>query len=660
MVLKKAIDTGRMFLVASLMIVGAGGFSAPIVAQEPGKTIQRTCELEGDLGEFVVTATRTRAHLKRLPVPVRVVSRAEIEKIAPMSVKDLLVHILPGVEMSTHGNITHISIQGFDAKYFTFLVDGEEVAGLKNGSMDLLRLSPESVERIEIVRGAGSAMYGSSAIGGVINIITREAKLPLRTTLTAGYSHPRQISGYVQQDVRKESWSDSFSLSYDREGGYRIPNKDGSVSWNIPHNDVYRLHNKFGLSLSPIWSLKSITSGSYRHLHTNEFHGDRFSTATQTVKVAGHLSESSALTTTLNFDGSWRHRKFINTGRDMLLHHDLRGVGRVQYDYVPSLNHHLSIGVEGTLQRMRSDQIAQGAEVKYIGIGVLYAQHLWSVTPAFQLMTGIRGDYHSDFGLNLSPKLTASYRIGKLTTRAGIARAFRAPEIMELYFDWSHNGMFWIHGNPDLKPEISLQFLGGVEWISDKLTLSGNVTTSSIHNGIVRYQKSDDGDVYHANTERPSRLTVADARVTVRPLQGWTLHGMYSFSHAPKWIEHEGASVNIDRTRPHHWIARTDYYKGIGHWGFTSSFSLQYLSGISYDAITEDEDSTPKKEIVVHRDVPGYVYGRLSLSATYNQKHTLTVGADNLFNHHAEYLSYQNASLSPGCMPFARLTMRLP
>lgn len=131
------------------------------------------------LNEVTVTGTRTPKLLKDAPVITRVISSEQIKKINAVTVKDLLEIELPGLEFTRQmDGQTAINMQGMSGKYVLFLIDGERMAGETLNNVDYNRLNTENIERIEIVRGASSALYGSNAIGGVVNIITKDASKP--------------------------------------------------------------------------------------------------------------------------------------------------------------------------------------------------------------------------------------------------------------------------------------------------------------------------------------------------------------------------------------------------------------------------------------------------------------------------------------------------
>lgn len=129
---------------------------------------------EDSLVEVVVTGTRTPKLLKETPIQTRVISARDIARQDATNVQDLLQQELPGVEFSYAMNQqTHLNFSGFGGQGVLFLIDGERLAGETMDDVDFSRLTMDNVERIEIVKGAASALYGSNAVGGVVNIITK-------------------------------------------------------------------------------------------------------------------------------------------------------------------------------------------------------------------------------------------------------------------------------------------------------------------------------------------------------------------------------------------------------------------------------------------------------------------------------------------------------
>ncbi|MEO1272510.1 MAG: TonB-dependent receptor plug domain-containing protein, partial [Myxococcota bacterium] len=173
---------------------------SPSWAQEPqvqgGQTLQDEAEgQEGDDTDFeeemddedliiVVTGSRTEKRLADTPVATEVITREEMIQAGAENVAEVLQE-KAGVQINRSFAGATVQMQGLGSEYVLVLVDGQRVNGRIGGAVDMERFTVENIERIEIVRGASSALYGADALGGVINIITRKADQPFRVEANA-------------------------------------------------------------------------------------------------------------------------------------------------------------------------------------------------------------------------------------------------------------------------------------------------------------------------------------------------------------------------------------------------------------------------------------------------------------------------------------------
>lgn len=177
------------------------------------------------IDNIVVTATRTPLPLKDAPVITRVINAVDIERSGAYSLRNLMETELAGVEFHQAGYGVSMSFQGLDARYVLVLVDGERMAGETYGNVDLGRIPLSSVERIEIVRGASSVLYGSNAMGAVVNVITRMPKNKVEVKGSARYgTRYQKNSGEAVGD----DWSARDEKKYHDK--LDLPNTSGDVS----------------------------------------------------------------------------------------------------------------------------------------------------------------------------------------------------------------------------------------------------------------------------------------------------------------------------------------------------------------------------------------------------------------------------------------------
>ncbi len=156
------------------------------------------------LQQVVVTGTRSPKMLAKSPVLTHVITAKDIEKSDATNIRDLLQQVMPGVEFSYSMNqMPHMNFSGFSGQSMLILVDGERLAGETMEDVDFARLDMEQVDHIEIIKGAASALYGSNAAGGVINIITKKTSKPFALNGTAQrVDHPPYGAGQLQRGER--------------------------------------------------------------------------------------------------------------------------------------------------------------------------------------------------------------------------------------------------------------------------------------------------------------------------------------------------------------------------------------------------------------------------------------------------------------------------
>ncbi len=205
------------------------------------------------LDEVVVTATRAPLPLKNAPILTRVISAAEIRRSAIPTLQGLLEKELAGVEFHQAGYGQSLSFQGLDARYVLFLVDGERMAGETYGNIDYARIPLSNIERIEIVRGASSVLYGSSAMGAVVNIITRMPQERIEVNGSLRYGTPFQRNG----DEKMGSGASTHDLDTYRDR-LDLANLRGEMS--------------VGLKLN---KFRSLTTASYRSVDAYRLTGTK-------------------------------------------------------------------------------------------------------------------------------------------------------------------------------------------------------------------------------------------------------------------------------------------------------------------------------------------------------------------------------------------------
>jgi outer membrane receptor for ferrienterochelin and colicins len=151
-------------------------FVSSIYAFSQEKNIKNDTIKMNTLQEVIITATRTERQLASLPLPVQLISKAQIKQTGALKLNDILEEQTGLIIVPDFGGVLGIQMQGLDAQYTLILIDGVPLVGRSAGTLDLSRVTVNNIKQIEIVKGASSSLYGSEALGGVINIITETPK----------------------------------------------------------------------------------------------------------------------------------------------------------------------------------------------------------------------------------------------------------------------------------------------------------------------------------------------------------------------------------------------------------------------------------------------------------------------------------------------------
>lgn len=455
-------------------LTAVGPTSLAVADLDAGVRGAATPAAELDSADVVVTGTRTETRFADTPVAVEVIDRATLEASGGRTVADVLqTHGNVRVERSFNGATA--ALRGLDARHTLVLIDGQRIGGRVDGALDLDRFPVEHLERIEIARGAGSALYGADAVGGIIHLITRRGRQTLAAdaTLQGGSLGQRDVSGQVSGTLGR--LNARLSAGHHQVGSYRLDSASEATSGS-------------GQTTTSVGTQLRLDLGHRRRVITlgGEF-TDRQREAVDAPPsgaVFDRTQQTRMINARLGFelrgDGGtdWRSHVFVNQHDDQLLNDQRRStaldsslttaltLGGADSQVDVSLGHHrLSLGVEGLGERAESPRLSGGEGSRLRG--AVYAQDQWTLGGApgaawgaetyAVLVLGARADADSRFGTFASPRV--SLRIDPepwLALQASAGLGFRAPEFSEmlLLFDNPSVG-YRVEGTPDLGPEVS-------------------------------------------------------------------------------------------------------------------------------------------------------------------------------------------------------------
>ena len=591
-----------------------------------------------DLNEVVVTGTRTPRVLKDAPILTRVISSEDIAKSDATNIGDLLQTELPGIEFSfAMDQQTSLNMQGFGGNAVLFLVDGERVAGETLDNIDYSRLSLDNVERIEIVKGAASSLYGSNAVGGVVNLISKKADKPWTLNLNAkAGAHEEQRYGAAVGSKTKHT-NNMLNVQYNQFGSYLLkgetPENDvrcmGSKVWNFKDRFVYK----------PIEDLELTAKAGYffRERDNSEMKKDRYRGFNAGLRGNYAFTQASNLELSYAFDQYDKSDYSPVSDLDVRDYSNVQHITRTLYNQTFDGKHYLTIGADYMRDYLMSYQFTDGAHKQHTADA--FAQFDWNPTKSFNVIAGLRYDYFSAAEMqHVSPKLGVMYKFNHGSVRASYASGFRAPTLKEMYMNFDMASIFWIYGNPDLKAESSNNLLLTGEYNLGRynFTLSGfyNLVNNRI---TTAWNQALDGMKY--TNMAKLRIGGVDANASVKYPCGFGARISYVYTH-----EHiKKGEPLTSSTRPHTATARFEYDKRWKNYGFNLSLTGRVLSDVTVDEYTQSNSYEETERV----HYPGYTIWKLHLNQHIWRGINLSLIVDNLFNYQPKNYEY-NSPTSTG------------
>ncbi len=503
-----------------------------------GQTYAADQDLSADehsLGETVVTATRTPLSVRQAPANVAVITAQEIEQNHYRSVSEALEHI-NGVVVDRASGEEYVRLNGDDR--VVVMVDGVRLnndQGVVNGraSVDLRMIpSVKNIKRIEVVKGAGSALYGSDAIGGVVNIITKRAtkvqtELDLRTGSwgTHGYelSHAGTdgtLSWQLTAGVDRSSY-----MKYKGTDGktHRMPSSDyanNSLSLRLDH----RIDPRQSLSFSVLHRTIDANSYYYNTYGTPGFApGSHHDTIYNTVSAAYNFKEGTGTPGYLRYYGNFKSVDF--SGK-----YDTRVQGgEYQNGWKLGKDHTLVAGLEW--RTSHSTNTANGYSNKKITNKAVYVQDTIHLGDKWSFVPGVRLDHHSRFGSHSSPKFGVNYNADQKTrVYASWGRVYKAPTADDLFYYADYGIYGGYYGNQDLRPESGhTESLGISHEFDDRTALSVDFFQSKLNDAIHWY--SSDHLNYFATNIAHEKKRGMEILFKKKVDKHWNYDLGYSYTH---------------------------------------------------------------------------------------------------------------------------------
>jgi outer membrane receptor for ferrienterochelin and colicins len=599
-----------------------------------------------EIDQVVVTGTRTPKLLSNSPILTRVITEADIRKTDATNIADLLQAELPGVEFSFSMNQqVSLNMQGFGGSSVLFLVDGERLSGETLDNVDYNRLNLCNVARIEIVKGAASSLYGSNAVGGVINIITKDMEEPFTLQLNGRYGSHNERRGGAVLGLKSGNLASSTTVQHTGIDSYDFKNEGdysryyGGHSWDFKERLTYDVNDK----------LRLVGRAGYffRQRNAAELQRDRYRDFSGGLRGVYTPSAVSNLEVSYAYDQYDKSDYMVTSSLDIRKYSNVQNSGRAVYNHTFGTAGTMTVGGDVLHDYLQSYQFENNGNKTQTTLDA-FAQ--WDVTlwKKLNVIAGVRYDYFSEAEQqHVSSKLNLMYRWNRLTFRGSYAGGFRAPTLKEMYMNYDMASIFMIYGNKNLKPEESHNFRLSAEYTKGLFNASATGFYNVVDNRITTaWNQTLNGQMY----SNIARMYVSGIDAFVSAKTRWGLGGRLSYCYTHERVPKGEAYTSS--TRPHTATVRVDYTKQWKGYGLDAVLSGRFLSKVSVDEYT----SVTSYEETERVNYPGYSIWKLNLTHHFSRGINVTMAVDNLLNYVPSYY-YSNSPSTNGTTFMVGLTL---
>ena len=645
-----------------------------------------------------MTGTGTQHLLKNAPVQTEVITNKMLSQYGGKSLEEILAGLTASFAFNEGDMGSQMQMNGLGNSYILILIDGKRIHGDVGGENDLSLIDPHNIEKIEIVKGAQSALYGSDAMAGVVNIITKKhtEKGVYADNITRYGSHNdwRQHNT-VALNFGKVTSQTNFQMQ--RNDGWQNTAEEfaeGMVLTDSKNKTVNKFRNwqlAERLTYQPLPSLELYAEGSYYKKNiirpTNGTHPScdvytydlRYNNASASAGGKWWLDDASrgSKRSHLTLDVDWnKHAYYYDYTAKHYDYVQLRGE-----EYGDQNGEWFSVAMLPGQSKLQSDQqrvMAQlkgifylpyantlnaGAEYRYDYLkapdrtetgtasdhtSALYVQDEYTPKDWLNITAGLRLVDNRNFGVRVTPKVSAMLSAGDFRFRLGWSQGFKTPTVKELHYRYLHvmgSSMFFNIGNRQLNPQTSNYYSANIEYRGHRFTasLTGylnkldnmialvNVPVGEIPAGITTAYLGDGSDNVQARMYKnmdDARTSGLDVTLSYQVMKGLTLNAAYSYldtkAHLYDASKDQMQTVTIDGTAHHKWSASAIY---------SHTFSPLYKLGVS---LSTRGSST--RYYQNNGNGKGYQIWRINTTHDLGKQdkvlaYRVELGVDNLFNY---------------------------
>ncbi|MGY5353684.1 TonB-dependent receptor plug domain-containing protein [Wenyingzhuangia sp. IMCC45467] len=677
--------------------------SCMLTAQEKKAELDSIINTE-ELEQVIITATRTKKLVKNVALPVQIINKKEIQQINSMRLGEVLEEQTGLITVPDYGAAAGIQMQGLDAQYTLILLNGVPLIGRSAGTLDINRVTVGNIEKIEIVKGASSSLYGNDALGGVINIITQQPKSGFSTQLHYRGDSFNNHDISSQFGVKKNKLSISAFINRFQNAGYdlnpsdAIKTIDPFTNYTFQTGINYRFNNTVQLNITSRVFQQRQNAAPVENLA-----GEENSDEWNNHFLLHHCITPSLKTTAEFYISNYKTNSYLKNTQTNVLDSEsyfdqymIRPEYRVVYQ--TKFNAEIVAGLGWTYETLDRTYFSEKAIFSAPYALFQYDQNLGE---KLNVVLGARFDNHNKYQSQFSPKLAINYNINKkISIKGSVGYGFKAPDFRQLYFDFTNNAIgYTVVGynmvrtvvnrlqnqnqianllvplstfDSKLKAESSIGTNIGVHFKpSTRFTFSINAFQNNIQNLIdtrAIANKTNTQNIFsYVNIDKVYTRGI-EVNASANIIKHIKIKGGYqyliakdksvaaAFKNGDVYARNrQGSSFQL---KPSDYVGLFNRSKHMANlklfynnpaWGLDANIRTTYRSKY---ALTDSNDNAylDKYDAFIN----GYAVADVAINKTIAKHYTLGIGIDNLFN----FTDPQNINNIPGRILYGKLNIK--
>ena len=467
------------------------------------------------LKEVIITGTRTARNIATLPLPTQIITGESIRKSGLSRLNEIIQEQTGLITVPDFGGGEGIQMQGLDASYVMILIDGQPLLGRSAGTLDLSRITVNNIEKIEIIKGASSCLYGSEALAGVVNIITKK---PINTTGLQGNINYK-VATFNTHDASttfeygKKKVAVELFGNYFKTDGYNLSESNFLQTVEPYYNVTIQPKIKINFSTNVDLSINTRLYSQYQdhkaEIGTVKYNGEsQINEWNNSILLNHAVSDNFKLVYDL-YATNYKADEFLNDQNNQPFEESKFN----QWFYRPEIRSHYKIG-KNTLSAGIGVNHETLDRTYFQSKAALHSEYVfgqleWFFKQKWNVLLGFRYDNHHQYQSQFSPKIGVNYKWSDaFSLKTSIGYGYKAPDLRQLYFDFTNSSVGYtvlgynvaeekltslqsqgqllftngfVFSNP-LKPESSVNFNLGGYYKKNKFSFDYNFFYNTIKN----------------------------------------------------------------------------------------------------------------------------------------------------------------------------------